>query len=146
MAFVIWTISYGLYDTAYIWANQITSLLTIINAPIGMFLSLSVTMMQIHFLVGMDTLGKISHGKRSVWVRSGFLWVRFRSGQVDQVLFRFESGRFWGCWILTELFKVNIDNHYSADFQQFEIGHQDGWYTNNGNAQCVTLFVTPFSH
>ena len=26
-------------------------------------------MMQIHFLVAMDTLGKISHGKRSVWVR-----------------------------------------------------------------------------
>jgi len=42
--------------------------------------------------------------------------------------------------------KVNIDNHYNADFKQFEIGHQDGWYTNNANAQCVTLFVTPFSH
>ena len=47
---------------------------------------------------------------------------------------------------LTKLFQVNIDNNYNADFKQFEIGSQDGWYTNNANAQCVTLFVTPFSH
>ena len=79
--------------------NQILSLLTITNAPIGMFLSLSVMMTQIHFLVGMDTLGKISHGKRSVWARGGFygsglspVWLRY--GQVDQVLFRFGSGCF----------------------------------------------------
>ena len=57
--------------------NQILSLLTIINAPIGMFLSLSVMMMQIHFQVAMDILGKISLGKRSVLVRG-----RVFTGQV----------------------------------------------------------------
>ena len=78
MANFIKPILHGAYDTDHITKtikyhmNQIFSLLTIINAPIGMFLSLSVTMMQIHFLVGMDTLGKISHGKRSVLSKSGF--------------------------------------------------------------------------
>jgi len=42
--------------------------------------------------------------------------------------------------------KVNIDRHFSSDQKEFEIGPQSGWYGNNGHAQCVTLFVTPFSH
>ena len=70
--------------------NQILSLLTIINAPIGMFLSLSVTMMQIHFLVAMGTLGKISHGKRSVLVR--VLRVRFETGLIEVHWSRSEFG------------------------------------------------------
>jgi len=41
---------------------------------------------------------------------------------------------------------VNIDDHYHTDYQQFEIGLKDDWYGNNGVAQCVTLYVTPFSH
>merc|ERR1712227_454928 len=41
---------------------------------------------------------------------------------------------------------VNIDDHYHTDYQQFEIGLKDDWYGNNGVGQCVTLYVTPFSH
>ena len=79
--------------------NLIFSLLTIINAPIGMFLSLSVMMMQIHFQVAMDTLGKISLGKRSVRVRGRVLRARFETGLVevrslDQARNWFGSGRF----------------------------------------------------
>jgi len=43
--------------------------------------------------------------------------------------------------------KVNIDDHYHTDYQQFEIGQgPDDWYGNNGAAQCITIYVTPFSH
>lgn len=42
--------------------------------------------------------------------------------------------------------KVNIDDHYHTDYKQFEIGLKEDWYGNNGVAQCVTIYVTPFSH
>ena len=59
---IIWTIWYRPYNI--ICKNQISSLSTITNALIGTFLSHSVMTIQIQFLVAMDTLGKISHGKR----------------------------------------------------------------------------------
>lgn len=51
-----------------------------------------------------------------------------------------------GLWADIAWEKVNIDDHYHTDYGQFNIGLQDDWYGNNGVAQCITIYVTPFSH
>ncbi|CBY14653.1 unnamed protein product [Oikopleura dioica] len=41
----------------------------------------------------------------------------------------------------------NLDeNFFVTDYRQFEIGIQKHWFGNNKIEQCVTLYVSPFSH